>query len=136
MKNLVLVIHAWAWDWNGTEIFRNMFKIEIGAYSGQKSPTELSCYPATFYIGSGDERGTSAVYENAVYKNRQENYVKFTFQQKPPAKRLLRYSGEFRGIPAFSDGRLSLMNGTDNEELKHIPYVKVSDNLCRSFAER
>lgn len=138
VKTRVLVIHAWAWDWNGTDIFRNMFEFQIETYPGQKSPTELSCYPATLYIGPGNQRGISAVYENAVYKNRKENYVKYTFQQKPPARTLLRYSGEFRGIPAFSDDRL-LFKGVavraDNKGFKHIPYVKVCDNPCRSFAK-
>jgi hypothetical protein len=135
VKTRVLVIHAWAWDWNGTEFFRNMFEIQIETYPGQKSPTELSCYPATLYIGSGNKRGISAIYENAIYKNRKENYVKYTFQQKPPAKTVLRYSGEFRGIPAFSDERLFLVGEANSKGFKHIPYTKVCDNHCRSFAK-
>jgi hypothetical protein len=135
VRTRVLVIYAWAWDWNGTEIFRNMFEIQIEHYPGQKSPTELSCYPATLYTGPGNKRGISAVYEDAVYKNRKENYVKYTSQQKPPAKTLLRYSGEFRGIPALSDERLFLMSRADNEGFKNIPYAKVCDNHCRSFAK-
>jgi hypothetical protein len=135
VKTRVLFIHAWAWDWNGTGFFRNMFEIQIGTYPGQKSPTELSCYPATLYIGPGNKRGISAVYENAVYKNRKENFVKYTFQQKPPAKRLLRYSGEFRGIPAFSEELLILRGGVDKTGFKQLPYTKVCDNHGRSFAK-
>ncbi|KUL90361.1 hypothetical protein ZTR_02051 [Talaromyces verruculosus] len=129
IKTRILVIHAWTWDWNGTDIFRNMFEIQIEAYSGQKSPTELSCYPATLYIGSGNQRGISAVYESAVYKNRQENYIKYTFKQKPPAKTLLRYSGEFRGIPAFLEERLFFLKGADSQVLQRIPYVKLDEDI-------
>ncbi|OKL58565.1 hypothetical protein UA08_06032 [Talaromyces atroroseus] len=129
VKKRALLIHAWAWDWNGSELFRNMFEIQIEAYTGQKSPTELSCYPATLYLGSGNKRGISAVYESAIYQNRKENYVKYTFQQKPPAQKLLRYSGEFRGIPALSEERLFLMREADTKGFKELPYAKVDEDI-------
>jgi hypothetical protein len=49
-----LIITCWAYDWNGTELTRNLYEFHILSFKDRKSVFDLPCYPLKYYADSAN----------------------------------------------------------------------------------
>ncbi|MCJ1417781.1 hypothetical protein MMC32_004126 [Xylographa parallela] len=111
----VLEVLVWCWDWNGKEMTKVYFWIQIKKFRGTRDISQLECYPCKFHKGDEEEFMSTLRKRGAKYNR--------IVRSKDGATQMRHYEGD-----ALSDQRNAIKSSDESTDYERQSRRDEDDN--------